>query len=295
MIELRNSSSDEYASNFEERRKNRLKDSPLISSILIAILVGIFLQMTWIIGVQELVGTFTSDILTMLIVDFGFRMTMGVILVFLIIPLLFGYHRKDAPLKEYGEHMRVNRGVSITKTILAGVLPLLGFILLMLILALLTGMFNPDLGVLIDDYRWFVFFLALVPGIWEELAFRGMILTNLEQRFSQKTSVLISAVLFGLFHFSNLVKDDLVSVTLVAIMATAFGIGWGYIVVKSNSVLPAIFIHYAVDVVLIGPLFVDANLATDASILMLVMGLTILFPLVCVMLAKMLFRNEDST
>ena len=294
MIEVSNNSSDKNASGVEERRKSRLKNFPLISSILITILAGIFLQMTWIIGVQELVGTFTSDIPTILFADFGFRMTMGVVLVFLIIPLLFGYHRTDAPLKEYLEHMRAKKGVSITKTILMGVLPLLGFILLMLILALSTGIFNPNPAVLINDYRWLVFFLALVPGIWEELAFRGVILSNLEQRFSPRTSVLISAVLFGLFHFSNLVKDDLASVTFLVIMATAFGIGWGYIVVKSKSVLPAIFIHYAVDVVLIGPLFVDVNLVTDASITMFVMGLTILFPIVCVILAKMLFRNEGS-
>ena len=293
-IEMGNNSSDEYTSSFEERRKNRLKDSPLISSILIAVLVGIFLQMTWIIGVQDWVGTFTSDILTILFADFAFRMTMGVLLVFLVIPLLFGYHRTAAPLKEYLEHMRVRKGASITRTTLMGVLPILGFILLMLILALSTGIFNPNLAVLTNDYRWFVFFLALVPGIWEELAFRGVILSNLEQRFSPKTSVLISAVLFGLFHFSNLVKDDLASVIFVAIMATAFGIGWGHVVVKSNSVLPAIFIHYAVDVLLIGPLFVDAGLFTDASIIMFVMGLTILFPIVCVILAKILFKNEDS-
>jgi len=152
-IEMGNNSSDEYTSSFEERRKNRMKNYPLISSILITILVGIFLQMTWIIGVQDLVGTFTSDILTMLIADFGFRMTMGVILVFLIIPLLFGYHRADAPLKKYREHMRDKKGVSITKTTLMGVLPLLGFILIMLILALSTGIFNPNLAVLINDYR----------------------------------------------------------------------------------------------------------------------------------------------
>ena len=173
MAEVRNKSSDTNTSRVEVPGKNRLTDYPLISSILIAILVGIFLQMTWIIGVQDLVGTFTSDILTILIADFGFRMTMGVILLFLIIPLLFGYHRMDAPLKEYLEHMRVKKGVSITKTILAGVLPLLGFILLMFILALSTGIFNPNLAVLITDYRWFVFFLALVPGIWEELIVRG--------------------------------------------------------------------------------------------------------------------------
>jgi membrane protease YdiL (CAAX protease family) len=175
-----------------------------------------------------------------------------------------------------------------------GVLPVLGFILLMLIFALLLGVFNPDPTVLIADYKWFVFFLALVPGIWEELAFRGVILSNLQQKYSPKMSVLISAVLFGLFHLSNLVKDDLTTVLIFTIMATGFGIGWGYIVVKSNSVLPAVFIHYAVDVVLTGPLFVDVGLTTDTTAFLLSIGLTILFPIVCVILARMVLRNETS-
>jgi len=294
MVAVEDNSSEEHVSNLEANKRNWLMDNPLISSILIAVLVGVFLQMTWIIGVQELAGAFTSDILTILIADFGFRMAMGLILILLIIPLMFGYHRKNAPLREYGEHMRVKKGVSVTKTVSTGLLPVLGFILLMLILALLLGVFNPDPTVLIVDYKWFVFFLALVPGIWEELAFRGVILSNLQRKCSPEMSVLISAVLFGLFHLSNLVKDDLTTVVIFAIMSTAFGIGWGYIVVKSNSVLPAVFIHYAVDVVLTGPLFVDVGLATDTSLFLLSTGLTILFPIVCVILARMLFRKEDS-
>lgn len=292
-VEVENNSSEGHASNLEESQKNWLMDYPLISSILIAILVGVFLQMTWIIGVQELASAFTSDIPMILLADFGFRMTMGLVLIFLIMPFMFGYHRKDAPLKEYSEHMRVKKGVSITKTVSMGILPVLGFILLMLILALLLGIFNPDPTVLIVDYKWFVFFLALVPGIWEELAFRGVVLSNLQQKYSPKMSVLTSAILFGLFHFSNLVKDDLTTVIFFVIMATAFGIGWGYIVIKSNSILPAIFIHYAVDVVLIGPLFTDVGLATDVSISLFLVSLTILFPIVCVIFARILSRKED--
>lgn len=286
MIEISERSESEIS------QSRDLKDHPLIGSLLVTVLVAIFLQMTWIVGVQNLAGSFTSDVILILSADFSFRMTMGAILLFLIIPINYGFRGRDAPLKEYREYLRLKIGSSITKTTMIGILSVLGFAGLMFLLANIAGVYTPDFSVLIVDYKWFVFILALVPGIWEELAFRGVVLRNLEKRFSPNKSVLIGAVLFGLFHFSNLVKDDLATVVFFVIMSTAFGIGWGYIVIKSNSVLPAILIHYSVDVLLTGPLFVDANLITDSSLLTFLVGLTLLFPIVCVVLVKLLYNSK---
>jgi len=78
------------------------------------------------------------------------------------------------------------------------------------------------------------------------------------------------------------------------IMATMLGIGWAYKVVRSNSVLPAVFLHYSIDVMLVGPLFVDMGLATDVSISMFLMSLTFIYPIVCIILAKLIYRKVDS-
>lgn len=73
-----------------------------------------------------------------------------------------------------------------------------------------------------------------------------------------------------------------------------FGIAWGYLVVKSNSVLPAIFSHYLIDVVLIGPLFVNLDLATNASVSIFFMGITFIYPLLTILLAKLVFNYKNS-
>ena len=135
---------------------------------------------------------------------------------------------------------------------------------------------------------------ALVPGIWEELAFRGVVLANLQRRFSPGRAVIGSSVVFGLFHFSNLgTWDDLASVVSGVIAATALGIGWGYVVIKTNSVVPSIFLHYVVDVVLFDELFIDP-LAGDDSTAIVYVGVVVLYPLLTILLTRLLFRNKQS-
>jgi membrane protease YdiL (CAAX protease family) len=52
----------------------------------------------------------------------------------------------------------------------------------------------------------------LVPGIWEEIAFRGVILTLLLKKYSEKKSIIINGLLFGGVHFINIIQGaDVVS------------------------------------------------------------------------------------
>lgn len=46
------------------------------------------------------------------------------------------------------------------------------------------------------------FVMAITPGICEELFFRGMVMNALEGRFGYRFAAVLSAVLFGLFHFN---------------------------------------------------------------------------------------------
>jgi len=129
----------------------------------------------------------------------------------------------------------------------------------------MLGNSSPDFTLLIENPNpitgnlgWFMFILALAPGIWEELGFRGIMLSNLKEKYSDKTSILISGILFGLFHFANLTRQPLDLVIYVAIMAILLGISWGYLVSKSNTILPAILAHYLIDAVAL--FFVDSEI-----------------------------------
>ena len=74
---------------------------------------------------------------------------------------------------------------------------------------------------------------ALLPALLEEFAFRGVILGSL-RRFGDGFAVIISALLFGATHFY---------ITQIP-MAFILGLVMGFIVVKTNSLLPGILIHF---------------------------------------------------
>lgn len=64
---------------------------------------------------------------------------------------------------------------------------------------------STSLGVTINSFWEFcliLFIYALMPAVGEELVFRGIIYNGLREKFSAKTAILISSLLFALIHFS---------------------------------------------------------------------------------------------
>lgn len=86
-----------------------------------------------------------------------------------------------------------------------------------------------------DPLSFTVFTLAisLGPGIYEELAFRGVILRGFLSRFGKIKSITIVAVLFAIFHFEP--------IHILTVFPT--GLFLGYIVVRTESIYPAIVGH----------------------------------------------------
>jgi sodium transport system permease protein len=87
----------------------------------------------------------------------------------------------------------------------------------------------PDLGTAI-------LFLAIVPAICEELAFRGFILSGLEHDFKPWSAILFSAFLFGFLHV-------LLSLFQQLFNASLLGIILGLLAIRSRSILPGIVFH----------------------------------------------------
>lgn len=99
------------------RGGNWLQQRPVISSILIAILAGLLLQMYNIIEFPELVDSFLPDnYVGARLIDFGFRMTMGALLALVAVPLLLGYYRAGW-LNDYLSLMRFSTGTEPGKTL----------------------------------------------------------------------------------------------------------------------------------------------------------------------------------
>lgn len=82
-----------------------------------------------------------------------------------------------------------------------------------------------------------LFILILTVGIiapfTEEFIFRGIIYKTLNKRISVKWSIILQAVLFGVFHM-NFIQGA---------YATVLGILFGYLTYKSKSIWPAIIMH----------------------------------------------------
>ena len=88
---------------------------------------------------------------------------------------------------------------------------------------------------------WLFFFLALSPGIFEELVFRGSLLQAMRRDFTWKRVVFWQALYFALVHAS--VHRLLPTGILGALLAL--------VALRSRSVLPAMLMHTAYNGVLV--------------------------------------------
>ncbi len=76
-------------------------------------------------------------------------------------------------------------------------------------------------------------YLCLIPAVIEELAFRGVAL-QMFRKYGDGFAVLLSAILFGLFH-GNMVQIP---------FAMGLGVVAGYITLITKSLLPAMVLHF---------------------------------------------------
>jgi ABC-2 type transport system permease protein/sodium transport system permease protein len=77
--------------------------------------------------------------------------------------------------------------------------------------------------------------MAVVPAIFEELCFRGFIFGALRTRLSARLTIVVSALLFGVFH------EILYSGRLLP--STFLGLVLGWVRWRTRSVLPGILLH----------------------------------------------------
>ena len=77
------------------------------------------------------------------------------------------------------------------------------------------------------------FLIAISAGICEEIFFRGMILNAYESATNKKFAIIMSAILFGVFHFN--IQNLLGPILL--------GIIFGYLVIITDSIYSAIIAH----------------------------------------------------
>jgi membrane protease YdiL (CAAX protease family) len=87
--------------------------------------------------------------------------------------------------------------------------------------------------------------IAVFYTMLEEVAFRGVLLRMLLRQHPAGRAILYSALAFGLFHLPAVFAGRPLLATLGQVVwATLFGLFYGYLSFKTDSLFPAMIIHW---------------------------------------------------
>ena len=112
-----------------------------------------------------------------------------------------------------------------------------------------------------------VIYVVLI-GFFEEIFFRGIIENELLEKYSNNKkeiliSIIISGVVFGAVHLTNLLAgQDLLTTMMQFVQTTAIGILFGMVYYKTRNIWAMIFLHSFYD---FSVLLSEVNLATDCG------------------------------
>lgn len=216
--------------------KKKILQMPKAVVIIVAVLIAaVFL------GVMDLLSMLFGDALSL--PGYGNSMVLeaasGLVAFFFL--LLFGYLRV---LRE--------RGKGFVKGLYIGGF-LTGYCCLELAAQLYVQMMRTDVKVApVSEIIFFVITMFLI-GWTEELVFRGVILNLFLDRFSKTkrgilSAVILSGVLFGTAHLTNIFKGVTVSGAVVqAIVAVFLGVLIGAVYARSRNIWLVMMFHALVD------------------------------------------------
>ncbi len=280
----------------DEPRKT-LKNFPLISGTLVTVVFSLVLSINLILKVGDVCNDAGFPEIVILIIDFSIRFLSGAICVIVIIPFILNLNLNKNIFKKYlKEDIRLKQDLSMVVTSFWGVFSALVFFTLCFVIGTLLGVLNLDFSLIFSQptegfVGWFIFLYAIIPALWEEMTFRGVILHGVMEKYDEKAAILVSSLLFGLFHFSSLLVQPFEMVFFYFIMATLYGIAWGYLVVKCDNILPGIIAHYLIDA--FGTPFINIISTDQATVGIFFMSTSFLYPLITVIVARYFFRKRN--
>ena len=162
------------------------------------------------------------------------------------------------------------RGSGFFNGLLVGMYPLV-FIGYNTFGSLLLG--RPENGTLQPAVRICTFLanMAMV-GVAEELVFRGIIAQTLLERYGTARAgvwkaCLVSGVLFGAAHLSNLIGSAPFGVLMQCVFAASLGVMFAAIYFRTGNLWVTVFLHSAMDIaaMLIGGLYGTTSVAESVS------------------------------
>lgn len=104
--------------------------------------------------------------------------------------------------------------------------------------------------------------IGILPGIFEELMFRGFFIRGTENK-GRKFSIIFVAFLFALFHFN---PYNIAGPFLIGIMS-------GILILRTNSIIPSMILHVTNNVIAVG-LIQLATIAKGSEVSAIILGQT---------------------
>jgi membrane protease YdiL (CAAX protease family) len=181
--------------------------------------------------------------------------TVGNFLAYIIAPFVLRVPKGKRTFKEYLGDIRLTMTRPFFRLLLLTLSCLLILILCQGTFSIIYRLSEGKSLTLEFVFRVFDLSLALPPtsmllfaqffSMFEEVAFRGVFLTMLLEKHSQRTAIIFSALAFGALHALSLFTGQELIHTLGQVLwASLFGLFYGYLFIKSSSLLPAMIIHW---------------------------------------------------
>jgi membrane protease YdiL (CAAX protease family) len=213
-----------------------------------------------------------------------------------LILLFYALYKQPRSIKEFKQKLQAVSGYSWRTTIGCGLVSFTIFAIVSASTLIILGIFTDDPLIFLRQpsdtaagWLWLLF--AVNPGLFEEMGFRGLLFNNLRRTYSEKTVIRLTSILFGLFHFTGLANgESVVGLILISIMATTFGLSWGYMVAKTGSVVPSMMVHYLVNA--FSEVLLQANTTKDELILLHILSMTILYPILSFLLVRLMTQSQ---
>ncbi|MFX0075686.1 MAG: type II CAAX prenyl endopeptidase Rce1 family protein [Candidatus Hermodarchaeota archaeon] len=277
-----------------------MRKHPLLGTVTLLVLYAGFLFLPGFIELPLIFVIEHLPFIAILFIDFTVTFVVMGLLWFVVVRKALGFPNGHESLREYIKTIGLKPDNKIGRNILLGIGCSIIYFASTAIIGNIFGtfIFNLDVifgnpGTSISIYGWFLFIVMLIPGIWEEVSFRGVISTLSLRKYSRTTVLIVVSVLFGLFHYFNLlVGNDPLLTGIQVIYATLLGLLFGYLFIKTKSLIPSIIVHYLVDS--LGQLFtyVVFNSIVD-FVLFALIGVGIIPTVLGMLLVKLVVKDKS--
>jgi membrane protease YdiL (CAAX protease family) len=269
-----------------------LRESPILSAIILTALYAGFIFLPEFIEALILLP-FINNIpfLTLLTIDFIFTFGFLGVLWLYIVPFGLKLPFKEQKFKGYLENIGLGRRQQVLKNVIIGIVSFIIFSAVSLLGGLLLGDYEFVPEVVFGrpsatNFGWFLFIIMLIPGIWEEVSFRGVLIPNLERKYSDLNIILISGCAFGLAHSINFI-NILVGLNPLLVVfqinyAAFLGFAFAFMFLRTKSLIPCILLHYLIDS--LGQLFLYVEFSNWISLSIYSIVFIGLLPMVLIIL-----------